>query len=113
MEHSPKFAPEPFLEALHVDPNNLPDLSVFSGHLGESARSGYVRLYRNPTLSAFLEIPVEEIVHTERLGSGPDRLSSTVLWVRAGAAIDAVTVQPRSARQPAVARRLSERRVQG
>jgi hypothetical protein len=111
MDPSERLAPEPFIKALRVNPDDLPDLDVFSGYLGESGREGYVRLYRNPALSAFLEIPVAEIKHTERLASAPDRLSSTVVWVRAGTQVDIVTVRPTAPRRAATARRQMARRT--
>jgi|SoiMethySBSTD1v2_1073268.scaffolds.fasta_scaffold470290_2 hypothetical protein len=111
MDSVERLAPEGFIKALRVNPDDLPDLDVFSGYLGESGREGYVRLYRNPALSAFLEIPVAEIKHTERLGSTADRLSSTVVWVRAGAQVDVVTVRPTAPRRTTPIRRRTNRQT--
>ena len=93
MSKADALRPEPFVEALAPDPSRIPEVNVLSGHLGRSPREGHVRLYRNPALTGFIEIPLSDVLHVERFDQAPHRLGSAVLWVRADADIDAVTVR--------------------
>jgi hypothetical protein len=96
--------PERFVRSLIPDPRNIPTMQVFSGFLGESPDMHHIRLYRNAALSTFFEIPRDDILHVERLDDASDRIPSSILWVRADAAVEVVRIQSASAPNAGLAR---------
>ncbi|HWW61592.1 MAG TPA: hypothetical protein VN181_09505 [Thermoanaerobaculia bacterium] len=66
------------------DAKNPPEVRVLEGWLGTSSEDGFVRLYTNFELSAWLDIPKDAVLHTEDV---PDSLpaGAVLIWVRADA----------------------------
>jgi hypothetical protein len=76
--------PDPIVDILIRD-GKLPKLTVLHGYLG-TAPDENVRLYRIPALDSYIEIPIVEIEHSEKVtGWG-----STLLWIRATLALNVV-----------------------
>ncbi|MDQ3850501.1 MAG: hypothetical protein M3296_07800 [Actinomycetota bacterium] len=74
----PNLQPDAVVEALVSDPSQgPPGTTVLHGYLGRSPTEGIWRLYLNPALDEYVEIPEAEISHSETL---PDS-SGTTVWV--------------------------------
>ena len=75
------------VDKLVSDPSQQQSLTVLSGFLGQSQRAGYWRLYLTPTMDEYVEIPEEDIVHSQSLEPSQSALSETMVWVRSGASL--------------------------
>jgi hypothetical protein len=75
----PNLQPDPVVEALIPDPAQgpPPGTTVLHGYLGKSSTEGVWRLYLDPSLSEYVEIPEADIQHAETL---PDTSGSSI-WV--------------------------------
>jgi hypothetical protein len=54
-----------FIAHVISDPKNPQETRMLTGWLGDAAEEGYRRLYTNAELSAYIDIPVDAILHTE------------------------------------------------
>lgn len=72
------------IDKLMPDPSQQQSLTVLSGFLGQSKQAGHWRLYLTPTLDEYVEIPEEDIVHSQSLGPDQSDLGGTMVWVRSG-----------------------------
>lgn len=67
------------------DPKAVPNVKMFVGLLGASAKQGYWRLYFSTELKDFLEVRRDDILLSRSLKSGENPLGGTAIWVRAEA----------------------------
>src|SRR5689334_14808375 len=70
------------VDRLMPDPSQQQPLTILSGFLGRSPQAGHWRLYLTPTLDEYVEIPEEDIVHSQPLGQEQSALGGTMVWVR-------------------------------
>lgn len=74
----PNLQPDPVVDALMADPTQgPPGTTVLTGFLGKSPNEGKWRLYLDPGLTEYVEVPEADIKHSETL---PDA-SGTSIWV--------------------------------
>lgn len=74
----PNLQNDPVVDALIEDPSQAPaGTTVLTGYLGKSPTAGVWRLYLDPALTEYVEVPEEDIKHSETL---PDA-SGTSIWV--------------------------------
>lgn len=74
----PNLQPDPVVDALVPDPSQgAPGTTVLHGYLGKSPTEGVWRLYLDPALTEYVEVPEADIQHSETL---PDA-SGTSIWV--------------------------------
>ena len=73
-----------FVEVLAADPDNIPDVVLLNGFVGNSTLEGYTRLYLNAVLNEYYDVPSEAILHTAT-ASGNNPLETTYIWVKAEA----------------------------
>ena len=71
-----------FVSALVTDPAEVPDVARFVGYRGASSEEGFARLYLNPELNLYLEIPEEDILLARPVPPAADPLGAVSLWVR-------------------------------
>jgi hypothetical protein len=72
----------PLVRVLIEDPAQPPDLVVLNGFIGESEGTGQVRLYLNPSMNAWVDIPGKYVVLFDRLPAGPGApWGEDVLWI--------------------------------
>ena len=89
------FAEDKIVRDLVPDPGQPPpDSVVLRGFMGKSDRDGHRRLYLDDSLSSWVEIPEEEILHVE---TTPDDESGTAIWVKRSAQLETKSVQSASA----------------
>lgn len=72
------------IDKLIPDPSQQQPLTVLSGFLGRSSQVGHWRIYLSLTLDEYVEIPEEDIIHSQSLGPEQSALGGTMVWVRTG-----------------------------
>src|SRR5947207_11181697 len=78
-EQKRKFKVADFVSKIVKDPNAPPNTLLLQGYLGDSSDEGHVRLYLDPQLSDYVEIPENAILHTQDI---PDAtLGETYVWI--------------------------------
>jgi hypothetical protein len=70
-----------FVARIVKDPANPPQTALLTGYIGASSEKGYTRLYFDPGLSSYVEIPDDAILHTQDAGDSGG-LGATHLWVK-------------------------------
>src|SRR5438445_7994483 len=77
-EPSPHLDEHALVKALVPDPSQgPPNATVLQGFLGKSPTNGVWRLYLSSALDEYVEIPEEDILHTQELPDG----QGTLVWV--------------------------------
>lgn len=74
---------DPLVEALAPDPAAVERTVMLSGHLGRSTSDGRWRLYLNDSLTEFVEIDEQDILHSEQPAFADVPGVRTRLWVSA------------------------------
>ena len=75
-----------FIGRVVGDPANPPDTRLLSGWLGDSGEKGYKRLYTDPELSSYVDIPDDAILHTEPIRDSQPA-GGVFVWIKADAAV--------------------------
>jgi hypothetical protein len=70
-----------FVAQIVKDPANPPQTTLLSGYVGASSEAGHTRLYFDPGLTNYVEIPDDAILHHQDVDE-PGGLGGTHLWVR-------------------------------
>ena len=52
-----------FVSSIVTDPKSVPDVMRLYGYLGASSEEGHERLYLNPDLTNYVEVPTQAILH--------------------------------------------------
>lgn len=71
-----------FIEKVRPDPKSSDALVLLQGYIGQSDLNDHVRIYFNPELSDFIELPEREICYAEPVKAAEDALGGSRLWVR-------------------------------
>jgi hypothetical protein len=69
------------------DAQSPPDTLLLSGHVGASSEEGHTRLYFDPQLSDYVEIPNDAILHTQEIPKDQSPLGGTFLWIKSDAVL--------------------------
>lgn len=80
--------PRDFVDALVEDPANPPQLQTLAGYRGRSAKEGHTRLYSDPELSGWVDIPDDAILLTRETRDDYG-LGRSLVWVKADAQLEA------------------------
>ena len=78
-EQKRKFKVADFVSKIVKDPNAPPNTLLLQGYLGDSSDEGHVRLYLDPQLSDYVEIPEADILHTQEAPNSS--LGETYVWI--------------------------------
>jgi hypothetical protein len=70
-----------FIARIVKDPANPPQTAMLTGYLGASSEKGHTRLYFDPSLSSYVEIPDDAILHSQDSGEAGG-LGGSHVWVR-------------------------------
>jgi hypothetical protein len=70
-----------FVAKIVKDPKNPPKTIMLTGFLGASSEPGHTRLYFDPHLSNYVEVPDDAILHTQE-APGEGGLEATHVWIR-------------------------------
>src|SRR5258706_4877318 len=77
-----KRPPDNFVAKLVPDPANPPNVIRMTGYRGASPQEGSIRLYGNPDLSVYWDIPEADILHEQPVPQDADPLGAVTLWVK-------------------------------
>jgi hypothetical protein len=69
------------------DPKHPPDLAIIAGFLGESSEDDHVRVYSDPQLSQYIEVPKKAIAFRHDLAPNASPLGGSYIWVKKDAEI--------------------------
>jgi hypothetical protein len=75
-----------FVGQIVKDPRNPPKTQLLVGYLGRSSEDGHTRLYLDPELNDYVEIPNEAILHTQASDDGSP-LGGTLVWINRAAEV--------------------------
>jgi hypothetical protein len=64
-----------------------PDTLLLSGYVGASSEDGHTRLYFDPQLSDYVEIPNDAILHTQEIPKDQSPLGGTLIWIKRDAVL--------------------------
>jgi hypothetical protein len=84
-----------FVARIVKDPKNPPATVMLTGYLGASSEEGHTRLYFDPNLSNYVEIPNDAILHTEP--AEEDGLGASYVWIKRDAVL---TYGPAGSQRP-------------
>ena len=70
-----------FIEKVVSDAKDPPETRLLTGWLGDAADEGYRRLYTNAELSAYIDIPVAAILHSEPMRDAQPP-GAVFVWIR-------------------------------
>ncbi|MDE3167668.1 MAG: hypothetical protein KGN36_17840, partial [Acidobacteriota bacterium] len=73
---------ENFVAKLVPDPANPPGLMRLAGYRGASSVEGHVRLYGNPDLSVYWDVPEADVAYEQPVPADTDPLGAVVLWIK-------------------------------
>src|SRR5581483_7532414 len=79
--------PSNFIDKIVKDPNNPPDTLLLQGYLGASSEEGHTRLYLDPNLSDYVEIPSDAILHTVEIPKDQSPLGGNYVWINRDAEV--------------------------
>lgn len=75
-----------FISKIVTDPANPPRLMRLNGYKGASSEDGHIRLYANPELSLYFEIPEGDVVYESEV-AGADPQGMVTLYVKSDSKI--------------------------
>jgi hypothetical protein len=76
-----------FVRQIVTDPRNVPDVMRLYGYPGASSEEHHERLYLNPDLSQYVEVPTNAVLHRMAVPAEQDLYGAVVLWVRRDAVL--------------------------
>lgn len=83
-----KRAAADFVSKIVKDPKQPPNTILLRGYLGASSDEGYTRLYLDPQLSDYVEIPDDAILNTQDIPSSDQSpLGGTYVWIQRDAEV--------------------------
>jgi len=71
-----------FISKVVKDPQAPPNTILLEGYVGTSSETGYTRLYFDPQLSSYVEIPNEAILHTQEIPKEQSPLGASYIWIQ-------------------------------
>lgn len=71
-----------FVAKIVKDPKQPPDTVMLTGYVGASSEEGHTRLYFDPNLSSYVEIPNDAILHSQEVAAEQGGLAATHLWIK-------------------------------
>jgi hypothetical protein len=74
-----------FVGRVVQDPRQPPNALLLTGFVGDSAEEGHLRLYSDPSLAQYVDVPEEAVLHSEPLPMDQSPLGGSHLWVRSDA----------------------------
>lgn len=78
---------DPFVAKIVTDPKQHVDTSLLQGYLGSSSEDNSTRIYLDPALSQYMDVPNEQIIHVEPLPKDQSPLGGSFIWLRKDAEV--------------------------
>ncbi|HEX8913349.1 MAG TPA: hypothetical protein VF796_13395, partial [Humisphaera sp.] len=73
-----------FVSKLVSDPANPPETTLLTGYPGASDEEGHTRIYFDPELRDYVDVPDDDILHTQ---PGEGALDPSLVWIRRSAQV--------------------------
>jgi len=71
-----------FISKVVTDPANVPDTLLLAGWLGDSSLPNHTRLYFDPQLGNYVEIPDDAILHAQDQPAGSSLPGASYVWIK-------------------------------
>src|SRR5580692_7658659 len=82
-----KLVPAKFVSEVIKDPKAPADASLLFGYPGESSEAGQTRLYFDPQLRSYVDLPDDAILHSQDATSAASPLGGSYVWIRSDAQV--------------------------
>lgn len=79
---APKIVLDAFVKNVRPDPKAADPIIFLCGYLGDSPVEGNVRVYADPQLSSFVDVPRNAILHAVQNTSEEDSIGGSKLWIK-------------------------------
>jgi hypothetical protein len=76
-----------FVGKIVKDPKSPPDTILLTGYLGKSSEEGHTRLYFDPELKTYVEIPNDAILHSQQIPQEQSGLGGSNVWIASDAEV--------------------------
>jgi hypothetical protein len=86
-ENKPRIPEDDFVSKIVKDPKQPPDAMLLSGYIGKSSEADHVRLYFDPELRNYVEIPSDAILHTQAASTEGSTLGGSHVWIKRDAEV--------------------------
>ena len=77
----PSLQLDDFVQAARPDAANKNPLLFLQGYIGKSPSADSIRMYTDPSLNHFVDIPTKDIVHSRKVTDDPLGLGGSMIWV--------------------------------
>jgi hypothetical protein len=77
----PAIAAADFVSRLVSDPANPPQTTLLTGYPGASDEENHTRIYFDPELRDYVDVPDDDVLHTQP-GGGEGPVEPTLIWIR-------------------------------
>jgi hypothetical protein len=84
-DRTPNIPQDAFVSKVAPDPKQPPDALLLIGFVGKSSEAGYTRLYFDPELKQYVEIPNDGILHWQPLDKEASPVGGYYVWIKSGA----------------------------
>lgn len=74
-----------FVSKVVKDPKQPPDTTLLTGYLGKSSEEGHTRIYFDPELKNYLEVPNDAVLHTQEIPKEVSSLGGSHIWIKSDA----------------------------
>ena len=71
-----------FVEAARPDAADKSPLVFLQGYIGKSAAADSIRLYTDPSLNDYADIPLADIVYSQKITDDPLGLGGSKIWIK-------------------------------
>jgi hypothetical protein len=78
----PKIQFDEFVEAARPNAADKMPLIFLQGYVGKSAAADCIRLYADPSLNDYLDIPLADIVYSQKVTDDPLGLGGSKIWIK-------------------------------
>jgi hypothetical protein len=78
---------DPWVSRVVDDPSNPPDAVLLSGYVGDAAEEGRSRIYTDASLSSYVEVSDEDVLHHEPGRGDAVPEGGSLVWVRSDALV--------------------------
>ena len=81
MAQQPKRTNDQIVDKLVSDPTSPPRVALLSGFVGTAGESGHTRIYLDPELSAWVDVPDDAILNRQPIPESVSPLGGSYVWI--------------------------------
>jgi hypothetical protein len=90
----PRF--DDFVGRVVADPANPPNAVLIQGFVGASDAKDHIRVYADPSLASYVDVPSAAVIHSVELPEDQSPLGGSMLWIDAAARLRPAAVAPQA-----------------